>query len=87
MNKIIASIISIGSLIYGLFVVIVHSNSDHAMTSLLTLAGMPLVFLAESIYARLSYSAGWMVPWLYFFFYLVQWQLIAYIFLVWKRKE
>lgn len=87
MNKIIALIISVGSIFFGLFVLINYGTrlgGEGALT-ILAMWGMPLTLLVESF--LFIFKSDLLNPWGYYFFYFLQYQLIALIFLKWTNKK
>lgn len=87
MNKKIAVTISIGSILFGVYVIVAHgaARGGEGVLTILGLWGMPLTLLAENI--LIATKADWLNPWIYCVFYFLQYQLIALFFLKWKKKS
>lgn len=77
MKKTIALIISAGSILLGVYIIATygtHRGGEGALTYL-GMWGMPLALLAENIIYFTK--SDWLNPWLYYFFYFLQYQLLA----------
>ncbi len=86
MKKKVALIISIGSVLFGLYVIIAYGSTrggEGALT-ILGLWGLPLTLLAENV-IYFTKNDGFN-PWLYYCFYFLQYQLIALLIYKLPRK-
>jgi len=85
MGKIIASLISIASIAFGIVVMVKYGAVSEGALMTLGFLGMPLTMLGEGI---LSFSkANWLDPWIYYVLYFLQYQLIALFFLKWRKGK
>lgn len=87
MRKAIASVISAGSVLFGLYTIMIHgipSGGEGAIT-ILGLWGMPLTLLVESF--SFVFKSDWLNPWGYYFFYFLQYQLLALLIFKWPIKK
>ena len=87
MRKLIALVVSVGSALLGLMVILIYGKpqgSEGAIT-MLGLWGIPLTLLVESF--SFVFKSDWLNPWGYYFFYFIQYQLLALLILKWPTKK
>jgi hypothetical protein len=87
MRKAIASIISVGSILFGLYTILKYGTSQggEGAITILGLWGMPLTLLVESF--SFIFKSDWLNPWGYYFFYFLQYQLLSLIILKFPSKK